>query len=586
MSKTTTIQPLPRSAERVKEILDGVEDQALKKILLTKRYVLSYFLTRKPNGREMIYAPTVKDELKYLKHLDVLYPIGDPIYIAVYFDEKNNDWVYHPVEPTLNPLQRKFLDHVEKVMVKEIDETKNPILYEEKSSLLDEILRRFCTVGNQDQIPQIPEASAFGSSSRIKATVSGETFRTIKYVLEKERLGYGILTPFIKDMNIEDVSCPGIGAIYIQHKVFATLRASIGFTTNEELDAFALRLAELTGRPVTHRNPIADAALPDGSRLNLVYGEEISRKGTNFTIRKFTPLPLSITQLIKFGTIDPLSSAYLWTLIRQGINFFVIGETASGKTTTLKALTTFIKADNKVVSIEDTPEVYLAHGNWLQEISRPSTEKGSEVSLFDLLKAALRQRPNYIIVGEIRGQEGHTAFQAMQTGHPVISTFHAASIDKLVQRLAGEPINVPKTFIDNLNLVLIQHLVADEAGYLHRVVMSINEIIGYDSATDAYSYIEVFFWNPITEEFVYRGDGNSFLLEAKIAPLLKIPRHEIHRLYDEIHKKADLLKMMVTHQIFNYFDVWEVIKAVEHVGIKNIDNLDRFLVNFMKTRAS
>ena len=232
----------------------------------------------------------------------------------------------------------------------------------------------------------------------------------------------GILEPLIRDTNIEDISCSGLGSLFIEHKVFNSLRTAFAFTTSEELDQYVLRLADRINKPVTFRNPIVDAALPDGSRINIVYGQDVSKNGSNFTIRKFAETPFSILDLIAFGSLDFTMAAYLSMVIEEGMNVFVSGETASGKTSLLNALNVFIHPDAKVISIEETPELQVPHPNWIREVTREPKpgEEGTGVGMFLLLKAALRQRPNEILVGEIRGEEGLIAFSAMQTGHAVI----------------------------------------------------------------------------------------------------------------------------------------------------------------------
>src|SRR4030042_918302 len=253
----------------------------------------------------------------------------------------------------------------------------------------------------------------------------------------------GTLDPMILDPNIEDISCSGLGNIFVEHRIFGGLRTSIGFGSEEELDKFVIELAESIKHPVTFRDPVVDATLPDGSRINIVYGNDVSKRGSNFTIRKFSDTPMSILELIQFNMLNYEMAAYLSLILQEGMNAWVSGETASGKTTLMNALTTFIPPESKIVSIEDTPEVQVPHHNWIRGCTRGSGKQSeaSEISMFDLLKAALRQRPNLIIVGEIRGVEGAVAFQAMQTGHACMSTFHAASVAKLIQRITASPIN-------------------------------------------------------------------------------------------------------------------------------------------------
>ncbi|HID40972.1 MAG TPA: flagellar protein FlaI, partial [Pyrodictium sp.] len=299
------------------------------------------------------------------------------------------------------------------------------------------------------------------------------------YYMIRDKAGLGILEPVLKDPYIEDISCPGVGYIYIVHKIFGPLETNLKFETAEELDRFIIELSERIGKPVSHARPIVDATLPDGSRINIVFGTDVSLQGSNFTIRRVAKVPISVTQLVNWNTFDGRVAAYLWILLLEGSSGFVSGETASGKTTTLNAIVAFINPTAKIVTIEDTAELNIPHSNWVRELTRDTGSPETSVTMFDLLKAALRQRPNYIIVGEIRGAEGLIAFQAMQTGHPVLATFHAASVERLVQRLTSPPINVPKSQLDNLNFVVIQSAIYRE-GVLVRRVLSVNEIIGYD----------------------------------------------------------------------------------------------------------
>ncbi|MEM2450100.1 MAG: type II/IV secretion system ATPase subunit, partial [Candidatus Methanomethylicaceae archaeon] len=351
--------------------------------------------------------------------------------------------------------------------------------------------------------------------------------------------------------------------IFIEHKIFGPMKTSIEFQTQEALDSFVVKICERAGRPVSPKRPIVDATLPDGSRLNVVFGNDISRRGTNFTIRKFSKTPLSITQLIKFGTLDSRMAAYLWLMLEYGMSMFICGETASGKTTTLNAVVVFIRPTAKIVTIEDTPEVYVPHPNWVSEVTRRGESESSSIELFDLLKAALRQRPNYIIVGEIRGKEGNVAFQAIQTGHPVISTFHAATMQKLIQRLTGDPINIPAAYIDNLNVVVFQSSVkSPKTGKFERRVTSICEIIGIDPVEKTYNFIEVFSWDPVTDKHSFRGVGSSYLLEYKIAPMRGLSARDARKIYNELEIRSYILNKLVEMDVTDYYEVYSAISKV------------------------
>jgi flagellar protein FlaI len=390
----------------------------------------------------------------------------------------------------------------------------------------------------------------------------------------RDKIDVGLLKPFINDRYIEDITVDGVGPIFVEHKIFKGLKSVVGWDNTEELDNFVIKLAERTKRPITYRNPIVDATLPDGSRINIVYSTDISRKGSNFTIRKAMDDPISILKLIEFKTCDYMVAAYLWICIENGMSLFMSGETASGKTTSLNALTTFIPPENKIVTIEDTPELQVPHKNWTREVSKGKGKgegEGSDVTMFDLLKAALRQRPNQILVGEIRGVEGSVAFGAMQTGHPVLSTFHAASVEKLIQRLCGDPINIPKTYVDNLNIVVIQSAVKRPSGETVRRMLSVNELVGFNPETQGFSFVEMFHWDPVTDTHEFTGKGSSYLLENKIATMLGIPEHKKAAIYDEVEKRARILERLHKAGYTGFYDLYHMMTKIKKQGLLKID---------------
>jgi len=498
-----------------------------------------------------------RDMIK-IKQPNLIYPVGDPVFIHIYTDERGNI-KYHPIEPRLKEDRDFIINEIEKRIAMAIDEKHIPKDKDGKEKVLYSLLEKVVRKGSKTIVDK----------KKKKLILSPDDFERLKYELYCEKIGVSLLEPFIRDPYIEDISCSGLGPIYVHHKIFGAIETTVGFQSHDDLNRFVIRLSEIIGKPVSHRNPIVDATLPDGSRINIVFGEDVSRRGSNFTIRKFSGTPLSIVDLVAFGTMDPLIVAYLWMLLGEKMSIWVCGETASGKTTTLTAMTALIPPDAKIVSIEDTPEVRVPHKNWIREVVRSTEEGGSGITMFDLLKAALRQRPTYIIVGEIRGREGNIAFQAMQTGHPVLATFHAASVVRLVQRLTGYPIEVPKTYIDNLNAVIIQSAVHDpETGKYKRRVLSVNEILGYDPAEGRFEFIEVFSWEPSSDSFEFRGLGSSYLLETKIAIMKGLSGREIRKVYEELDLRAKIIDLMRKLNIRNYWDVWDTVVWVHNVGLE------------------
>jgi len=496
---------------------------------------------------------------------NLIYLVSDNIYVHVYSEPSGGRPLYIPIEPSLTQDMSQVLPEVESRLVDVAGGMSAAESDAERKEAILKLVDRVCVVhrnGSSASSSNTKDSNGSKVASKTKVQVTPEQLEAIKYLMVRDKVGMGTIDVMIRDTYIEDISCSGLGAIFLEHKIFKGVKSAITFETHEDLDDFVLRLSEQIKRPVTLRNPIVDATLPDGSRINIVFGREVSRRGSNFTIRKFSDVPLSIIELVEFGSISYEMAAYLSVVIEDGMNLFVIGETASGKTTLLNAVTTFIPLSHKIVSIEDTPELQVPHANWVREVSRApgQGEKGASVSMFDLLKAALRQRPNVIIIGEIRGEEGSIAFGAMQTGHEVMSTFHASNVEKLIQRLTGNPISIPKTYIDNLNVVVCQNAVKLPSGKLGRRATSISEIVGYDSLTNTFSYVEVFRWNPVTDTFDFVGRRNSYLLEDKIAIKRGFPPDKKMQVYTLVERRAKILEKL--HKDKGVKDFYELLKVL------------------------
>jgi flagellar protein FlaI len=524
------------------------------------------------------YYEKVTRSLKGTKDPNLIYQVGGGVFVHVLANPEDVRDYYIALEPSLVDAQDNTLDEIELRLADFVEELEGIADPSKRLEIIMGIVDRLVTVsGSSDNKPAPNKNNGNGkkplflkSQGKAKDKINITTFQynSLRYLLRRKLEGMGILDPMILDPNIEDISCSGLGNIFVEHKIFGGLRASIGFDTHEALDKFVIELSEGIKHPVTFREPCVDATLPDGSRINIVYGTDVSKRGSNFTIRKFSDTPLSILELIQFGALNYDMAAYLSLILQEGMNVWVSGETASGKTTLLNALTTFIPPEAKIVSIEDTPEVQVPHHNWIRGCTRGSAKESdaSEVSMFDLLKAALRQRPNLIIVGEIRGVEGAIAFQAMQTGHACMSTFHAASVSKLIQRVTGSPINVPKSYVDNLNVVVICQQVRLASGGLARRLTSINEIVSYDSVGDSFSFIESFNWNPLDDSFLFRGFQNSYLLENKIAPRRGFPEEKRRQVYKILKQRADVLKRIHEQGKTDFYEVYGILSKAYREG--------------------
>jgi len=372
----------------------------------------------------------------------------------------------------------------------------------------------------------------------------------INYYIERDFLGYGILDPVFRDRYIEDISCNGPGKpIYVWHRKYESLPTNVVFKTEEELDEYVLKLAHMAGKHISVAYPVLDAILPGGHRVAATYSKEVSTSGSSFTIRKFSESPITIADMINFGTISSELAAYFWLAMDYKMTTLVLGVTGAGKTSTLNALATLLRPTYKVVTIEDTPELRLPLENWVQLVSRPSYLGGAgEVSLYQLVRVSLRYRPDVIIVGEVRGDEAYVLFQSIATGHSGITTLHAESIDAAVKRLTSPPMNIPPSYIPLVNVALLIRRVTlvDEKGRLRpaRKITNVWEI------RDFGEYEEVARWDPVKNRFNVRLD-NSLVL-SKITDLTGKTREE---LFEELVRRKMLLEWLVATRRTTYKDV-------------------------------
>ncbi|MGA2665478.1 MAG: type II/IV secretion system ATPase subunit, partial [Nitrososphaerales archaeon] len=403
--------------------------------------------------------------------------------------------------------------------------------------------------------------------------ISDLEYRRILYYIERDFVGLGRIDTLIRDRLIEDISCNGPNApVYVYHRFFESIRTNVVFE-EVELNSFILRLAQLSGRHISILQPIRDAALPDGSRINMTLGKEVTKKGSTFTIRKFRSEPISPIEIMMLRTADARIFAFLWILIEYGRSLLISGGTAAGKTTLLNSISMLIKPENKIVSVEDTPEINLAHTNWIQAVTRvgfgESTggtsgisgisgvsvggKAAGDISLYDLLIAALRQRPDFIIVGEVRGEEAYTLFQAISVGHATMGTIHAASMPELLARAESQPMNVPRVLIANLDIVIFLAAVRKGEEKVRRI-REVVEILGVNPASKELVTNVVFRWDPIKDS--YEFNGRSFQIE-KISKSSGIP---IEKLDEELENRINLLERMKNEGITNYRAVTDLIR--------------------------
>jgi flagellar protein FlaI len=510
-------------------------------------------------GEFPMYVEEPTKDLK-CRRPNIIYPVGGPIFCQVYGD-LGVSTKYYAIEPELTVDERAIFTEVKARFLERSVSMPTPEGTEEYEDHIVAIL---------DAIVHVTDAPA-GMLHRVRTAlgigaveVTREMYETVKYRLLRDIVGLGPLEPVMRDPANEDIHVIGPRQVDTVHGVYGLIETNIEFDDEVEFDNWLRNMGERIGSPVSDAHPIVDSTLPDGSRINIIYSDDVSLKGPSLTIRQGEEIPLSIFQLVDWATLSPELAAYLWMALENERTVFVVGETASGKTTTLNAMLSFIPRDSKIFTAEDTAEVLPPHNTWQQLLTRKgSDEASSGVDLFDLVAAALRSRPDYIIVGEVRGEEGRMAFQAAQTGHPVILTFHASNVVSMIQRFTGDPIRIPETFMNNCDIALFQNRVKRGEKMLRRVT-SVHEIEGYSKEMGGVVTREVFYWDPVKDEIVFQGMNNSFVLEQKIATLLGYA--DTREIYDDVRYRARIIERAIAEGIVGYHEVNDLIESYQRDG--------------------
>ncbi|NHN40630.1 type II/IV secretion system ATPase subunit [Halorubellus sp. JP-L1] len=406
-------------------------------------------------------------------------------FVSVNHDVDANEHLYYVVEPELTEYEHALLETL-------FEDVRDPLVYRrdideaDTEAVLDEALHEHL--------------------ERYGAEVDMTSYYKLYYYLWRAFRGYGKLDPVMHDPHVEDISCDGYDLpLFVYHDEYTDIETNVKFD-QESLDNFVVRLAQHSGRHISIGDPMVETTLPDGSRAELALGEEVTPRGSAFTIRKYADEPFTPIDLLDYGTFNIDQMAYLWLAIEHNKSLIFAGGTASGKTTSMNAISMFIPPRSKVLSIEDTRELSLYHDNWLSSITRERLHEGTDVTMYDLLRSALRHRPEYIIVGEVRGEEAITLFQAMNTGHTTYSTMHADSVRTVINRLENEPINVPRSMVQSLDVLCVQTLTRMDDERVRRN-KTIAEIEGIDQRTGELDYSTAFSWSANDDQFSSSGSG-------------------------------------------------------------------------------
>lgn len=499
-----------------------------------------------PKVSAPLTVPLSSEEKEMLRSINITYPLiperpkkSERVYAysRIRWDARRNELVYSLVEPHITDKDRKIIEDVKRELEERLDIDFMKIGQIRAKELLMEEIKNII--------------------SGMKGVDKGK-IDIITYYIYRDIVGLGKIEPLMRDKDIEDISCDGEKIpLYVYHRnpLFGSMVTNVMFKDEDELDTFVMKLSQKCGKSISVAEPLVEGSLTDGSRVHATLGTDIARRGSNFTIRKFTKDPLTPIHMLRYGTLDSTQFAYLWLAIENRKSILVSGGTATGKTSLLNALSLFIRPGMKIVSIEDTPELRLPHPHWIPEVARtPISEKkkASEVSLFDLLKTSLRQRPDYIIVGEVRGEEAFVLFQQIATGHAGLATIHAASLPQLVDRLTTPPISLPPNLIQNLDVIIFLLQVKSRDRYVRRAnqILEVTGLKGDKPVTT-----EIFSWKPVEDRFETKEKSHVLEHIAKSLGLTEASLRE------ELRVRKSILEWMLEKQMFDYREIAKIINT-------------------------
>ena len=529
-------------------------------------------------------------------------------FVVIFNSRKENETKYYLIEPHLTPVEDELRDFLAKKLRTAIKYENDDVLSDgsegDRASVIERetrrLLERYDLLSDADAdagddvglLSKLFDGDAFGGrlgeffggdDEEVDENAGDEEARPLKglsvrpepvlveedsttlseyqvekilYMLKRDFVGYERIDGIKHDINVEDISCDGYDSpVFVYHSEYENVITNV-YHGSDELDDFVVKLAQRSGKGISKRQPQVDATLPDGSRSQLTLGKEVSDHGTNYTIRQFKDVPFTPTDLINWRTFSLEQMALLWLAIENHKSLIFAGGTASGKTTSLNAVSLFIPSNAKIVSIEDTREVELPQRNWIASVTRPSfsDDEQGDIDEFDLLEAALRQRPDYIVMGEIRGEEGRTLFQVMSTGHTTYTTFHADSVGEVLKRFTTEPINVSKTLFTALDLVSIQTQTRVQGKKVRRS-KSITEINEYSAEHDEINVQDVYQWHA--EGDTFEEVGRSNVLEK-----IRFDRGwDYDQLDEELRKREIVLAYLIRNGLKEYAQVAATIQA-------------------------
>jgi len=497
---------------------------------------------REATGYGSRYTEVPELEGDELEEVD-FFPVVEPFSFArIVYNNVTSEYLYICIEPHITEKEKELIALIKDTLVRTLGYDWEEMGRSDKKSYLLESVNSFIESRSIHVDPIMREK--------------------VNYYIERDYVGYGPIDVLMNDPQIEDVSCDGVKVpLFVFHQKYESIKTNIMWEEKDELDSFVVGVGQRCGKQISVANPILDGTTYEGHRVQATYSFEITTRGSTFTIRRFKEKPFTHVDLINFKSASSEMVAYIWVAVEQGESGMIIGGPACGKTATLNACMLFCPPTSKIISMEDTREINLYHENWIPGVTRTgSGERGSdgkaagEVDMFDLVRAALRQRPNYIMVGEVRGKETYTMFQAMATGHTTYSTMHADSVKGMVSRLENPPISCPRILLSALNFVVLEGLVRVGNSEVRRIKQVV-EIVGFEPETNELITNTVFEWDQRTDDFHYKG--HSFLFD-KIMEMKNMTHEEM---MSEYRRRVDVIRYTVEKNVQEFDELVSHIVA-------------------------
>ena len=540
----------------------GIKESMMKKMLKSKSKTMKVKVPRGEielqkkweEGKGSPLCPIPEITEPHIEEKEI-YAITEPYsYCRIIYDNIESEFIYQIHEPELSDKERETLllikDSLQRTLEYELDkmEIKDKSEYLKKS------------------------VDSFIKSREMR--LEPIAIKKIHYYIIRDFVGYGHIDSLMNDKYIEDVSCDGTAVpLFVYHQKYESIKTDVLFEEEVDLNSFVIYLGQRCGKQVSVSAPILDGTTTEGHRVQSTYGTEVTTRGSSFTIRRYKEKPFTPVELVTYGTASAQMVAYAWILVEHGQSMIIAGGTASGKTATLNALALFIKPGAKVITMEDTREINLPHENWIPGTTRTGTgardadgKAEGEIDMFELVRAALRQRPEYIIVGEVRGAETATMFQAMATGHTTYSTMHADSVKSMVNRLENPPISTPRILLTALNFVIIQkhERVGDS---IVRRITQVVELVGFEPETNELITNTVYEWDQRNDSFIYKG--HSFILDQ----LMEIKNMTHEEMNAEMRRREDIINYMIEKGINDFKEISRIVVSYYKEPMETIQNI-------------